>query len=44
VVYKDDQEWKLFGEEAVVAYFEIHQKESRKAIKMYGIFGVGWVS
>lgn len=40
MVCKDNQELVLFGEEAVVTYFDIHQKESRKAIKMYGSFGV----
>jgi hypothetical protein len=34
VICKDDQELELFGEEAVVAYFDIHQKEPRKGMKI----------
>jgi hypothetical protein len=43
-VCKGDEELKLFGEEALVAYFDIHQKGPRRGMKMYGIYGVGCLS
>jgi hypothetical protein len=44
VAYKNDEELKRVGEEAVVAYFDIHQKGLRKAMKMYGMQALRCVS